>query len=242
MTKDHPLENIIGEFDRLVSIRLQLHEQDLFCYYDAFLTAVEPKTYKDALTQSCWIKAMQEELMKLDELGGILKNKARLVAHGYRQEEGIDFEESSALAPRLEAIRIFLAFAAHMNMVVYQMDVKTAFLNGNLREEWIYSHGGKIKLDGVKQGKSVDPSHYRVAWEIALDEITAYRMALDFTSIKFVYCSTKRYLPYAAQLFNFSRSKDTTSDFTLSRSMLRMVWFELLLWQYGSISWADIIY
>ncbi|GJU31960.1 retrovirus-related pol polyprotein from transposon TNT 1-94 [Tanacetum coccineum] len=73
--------------------------------------------------------------LKLDELGGILKNKARLVARGYRQEEGIDFEESFALVVRLEAISIFLAFAAHMNMVVYQMDVKTAFLNGNLREE-----------------------------------------------------------------------------------------------------------
>ncbi|GJR18645.1 retrovirus-related pol polyprotein from transposon TNT 1-94 [Tanacetum coccineum] len=72
---------------------------------------------------------------KLDELGGILKNKARLVARGYRQEEGIDFEESFAPVARLEAIRIFLAFAAHMNMVIYQMDVKTAFLNGNLREE-----------------------------------------------------------------------------------------------------------
>ncbi|GKD24961.1 putative ribonuclease H-like domain-containing protein [Tanacetum coccineum] len=162
-TKDHPLENIIGELDRPVSTRLQLHEQALFCYYDAFLTAVEPKTYKDALTQSFWIEAMQEELnefeclevwelvprpnkvmvitlkwiykVKLDELGGILKNKARLVARGYRQEEGIDFEESFASVARLEAIRIFLAFAAHMNMVVYQMDVKTAFLNGNLREE-----------------------------------------------------------------------------------------------------------
>nr|GEU82422.1 retrovirus-related Pol polyprotein from transposon TNT 1-94 [Tanacetum cinerariifolium] len=67
--------------------------------------------------------------VKLDELEGILKNKARLVARGYRQEEGIDFEESFSLVARLEAIRIFLAFAAHMNMVVYQMDVKTAFLN-----------------------------------------------------------------------------------------------------------------
>ncbi|GKC43032.1 retrovirus-related pol polyprotein from transposon TNT 1-94 [Tanacetum coccineum] len=67
--------------------------------------------------------------VKLDELGGILKNKARLVARGYRQEEGIDFEESFAPVARLEAIRIFLAFATHMNMVVYQMDVKTAFLN-----------------------------------------------------------------------------------------------------------------
>nr|GFA91231.1 hypothetical protein [Tanacetum cinerariifolium] len=73
--------------------------------------------------------------VKLDELGGILKNKARLVARGYRQEEGIDFEESFAPVARLEAIRIFLAYATHKNMVVYQMDVKTAFLNGNLREE-----------------------------------------------------------------------------------------------------------
>nr|GEX80489.1 hypothetical protein [Tanacetum cinerariifolium] len=73
--------------------------------------------------------------VKLDELGGILKNKARLVARGYHQEEGIDFEESFAPVARLEAIQIFLAYAAHKNMVVYQMDVKTAFLSGNLREE-----------------------------------------------------------------------------------------------------------
>ncbi|GJT14376.1 retrovirus-related pol polyprotein from transposon TNT 1-94 [Tanacetum coccineum] len=162
-TKDHPLENIIGALDRPVSTRLQLHEQALFCYYDAFLTSVEPKNYKEALTQACWIEAMQEELheferlevwelvpppdkafvislkwiykVKLDELGGILKNKARLVARGYRQEEGIDFEESFAPVARLEAIRIFLHLLLKRNMVIYQMDVKTAFLNGNLREE-----------------------------------------------------------------------------------------------------------
>ncbi|GKA94041.1 retrovirus-related pol polyprotein from transposon TNT 1-94 [Tanacetum coccineum] len=74
-------------------------------------------------------------LVKLDELGGVLKNKARLVVRGYRQEEGIDFEESFTPVARLEAIRIFIAFAAHMNMVVYQMDVKTVFLNDILREE-----------------------------------------------------------------------------------------------------------
>nr|GFC75505.1 retrovirus-related Pol polyprotein from transposon TNT 1-94 [Tanacetum cinerariifolium] len=73
--------------------------------------------------------------VKLDELGGILKNNAWLVARGYRQEEGIDFEESFAPVARLKAIRIFLAYAAQKNMVVYQMDVKTAFLNGTLREE-----------------------------------------------------------------------------------------------------------
>ncbi|GKB26039.1 RNA-directed DNA polymerase, eukaryota, reverse transcriptase zinc-binding domain protein, partial [Tanacetum coccineum] len=124
-------KHTIGELSRPVSTRLQLHEQALLCYYDAFLTTVEPKTYKDALTQACWIEAMQEELneferlevwelvprldkvivitlkwiykVKLNELGGILKNKARLVALEYRQEEGIDFEESFAPVARLES-------------------------------------------------------------------------------------------------------------------------------------------
>nr|GFD60503.1 retrovirus-related Pol polyprotein from transposon TNT 1-94 [Tanacetum cinerariifolium] len=68
-------------------------------------------------------------------MGRILKNKARLVARGYRQEEGIDFEESFAPVALLEAIQIFLAYDAQENMIVYQMDVKTTFLNGNLREE-----------------------------------------------------------------------------------------------------------
>nr|GEW75962.1 copia protein [Tanacetum cinerariifolium] len=81
--------------------------------------------------------------VKLNELGGIFKNKARLVACGYRQEEGIDFEESFASVSRLEAIRIFLAYVTPKNMVVYQMDVKTTFLNGNLREE-VYAS----QLDG----------------------------------------------------------------------------------------------
>ncbi|GKE23184.1 hypothetical protein Tco_1434696, partial [Tanacetum coccineum] len=92
-TKDHPFENIIGELDRPVSKRLQLHEQALFCYYDAFLTAVEPKTYKDALTQSFWIEAMQEELnefehLGLDELGGtdiakITRKRSKPDKHGH---------------------------------------------------------------------------------------------------------------------------------------------------------------
>ncbi|GKC42952.1 retrovirus-related pol polyprotein from transposon TNT 1-94, partial [Tanacetum coccineum] len=73
--------------------------------------------------------------VKLDEYGDVLKNKARVVAKGFRQEEGLDFEESFAPVARLEAIRIFLANAASKNMTVYQMDVKTAFLNGELKEE-----------------------------------------------------------------------------------------------------------
>nr|GFC65795.1 integrase, catalytic region, zinc finger, CCHC-type, peptidase aspartic, catalytic [Tanacetum cinerariifolium] len=67
-TKDHPLNHIIGPLSRPVSTRLQLHEQALFCYYDAFLTSVEPKTYKEALTQACWIEAMQEEIHEFERL------------------------------------------------------------------------------------------------------------------------------------------------------------------------------
>ena len=65
----------------------------------------------------------------------MIRNKARLVAKGYSQEEGIDFDETFALVARLEAIRMFLAFAAHSKFKVYQMDVKSAFLNGKLEEE-----------------------------------------------------------------------------------------------------------
>nr|GFA52826.1 hypothetical protein [Tanacetum cinerariifolium] len=119
-TKDHPLNNIIGQLSRPVSTRLQLHEQALFCYYDDFLTSVEPKTYKEALNQACWIEAMQEELNEFERLETYkealtqacwieamqeelneferLENKAHSVAHGYRQEEGIDFKQSFAPA------------------------------------------------------------------------------------------------------------------------------------------------
>ncbi|GJV49415.1 retrovirus-related pol polyprotein from transposon TNT 1-94 [Tanacetum coccineum] len=143
--KDHLINNVIVDPSRPVSTRHQLQDEAILCYFYAFLSSVEPKSYKEALTESYWIEAMQEELNKfervevweqLDDLGGVLKNKARLVARGYRQEEGIDFEQSFAPFARLESICIFITFVAHMNMVVYQMDVKTAFLNGIQREEY----------------------------------------------------------------------------------------------------------
>nr|GEZ19044.1 retrovirus-related Pol polyprotein from transposon TNT 1-94 [Tanacetum cinerariifolium] len=87
--------------------------------------------------------------VKLDEYGDVLKNKTQLVAKGYRQEEGIDFEESFAPVACIEAMRIFIANTASRNMTVYQMDVKTAFLNGELNEEVYVS-----QPDGF-----VDPDH-----------------------------------------------------------------------------------
>ncbi|GJT71531.1 retrovirus-related pol polyprotein from transposon TNT 1-94 [Tanacetum coccineum] len=98
---------MINELERPVSTRLQLHEQALFGYYDAFLSSIEPNTYKDALTQSYKLMVITLKWIynvKLDEMGGILKKKAYLVARGYRQEEGIDFKESFGPMARLDAI------------------------------------------------------------------------------------------------------------------------------------------
>ncbi|GKA29978.1 retrovirus-related pol polyprotein from transposon TNT 1-94 [Tanacetum coccineum] len=173
---DHPLDNIIGNPSRPVSTRKQLATDALWCLYNSILSKVEPKNFKFAITEDCWFQAMQDEIyefdriqvwelvpqpnyvmiialkwiykVKLDEYGDVLKNKARLVAKGYRQEEGIDFEESFAPVARIEAIRIFIANAASKNMTIYQMDVKTAFLNDELKEEvYVCQPEGFVDLD-----------------------------------------------------------------------------------------------
>ncbi|GJR76794.1 retrovirus-related pol polyprotein from transposon TNT 1-94 [Tanacetum coccineum] len=205
LTKDHPLENIIG-------ITLK------------------------------WIYKV-----KLDELRGMLKNKARLLACGYTQEERIDLEESFAPVARLEAIRIFLAFAAHMNMVVYQMDVKTVFLNGNLREEvetssmrvgrflksprGIFINQSKYALESIKkyifdtcdpvdtpmvkkstldegkEGKAVDPSHYHGMIGTLL-YLTASRPDLQFSICMCAWYQarpTKKHLHAVKRIFRYLR-------------------------------------
>ncbi|GJR19694.1 retrovirus-related pol polyprotein from transposon TNT 1-94 [Tanacetum coccineum] len=162
-TKDHPIANVIRDPSRSISMRKQLETDAMWCYFDAFLTSIKPKNFKQAMTEPSWIDEMQEEIheferlevwelvscpdkvlliklkwiykVKTDEFGGVLKNKARIIAQGFRQEEGIDFEKSFAPVARIETIRIFIANVAHKNMTIYQMDVKTAFLNGELKEE-----------------------------------------------------------------------------------------------------------
>nr|GEU58668.1 hypothetical protein [Tanacetum cinerariifolium] len=133
--KDHPIANVIRDPSRSVSKRKQLKTDTMWCYFDAFLTSVELKNFKQAITEPSWIDAIQEEIHEFERLEGLLKNKTGLVAQGCRQEEGIDFEESFALVARIEAIRIFVAYSAYKNMMIFQMDVKMAFLNGELKEE-----------------------------------------------------------------------------------------------------------
>ncbi|GJS33226.1 retrovirus-related pol polyprotein from transposon TNT 1-94 [Tanacetum coccineum] len=102
-TKDHPIANVIGDPSRSVSTRKQLQTNAMWCYFNAFLTFVEPKNFKLAMTEPSWIDTMQEEIHEFERL----QNKARIVAQGFMQEEGIDFEESFASVAKIEAIRIF---------------------------------------------------------------------------------------------------------------------------------------
>ncbi|KAK8578905.1 hypothetical protein V6N13_142162 [Hibiscus sabdariffa] len=151
---------ILGDPSKGVTTRSCLRNT---CNYVAFISCVEPKNIKEALNDDYWILAMQDELNqferskvwtlvdrphdksiigtkwvfrnKLDESGNIVRNKARLVAQGYTQEEGIDFDETYAPVARMEAIRMLLAFACHHEFKLFQMDVKSAFLNGFISEE-----------------------------------------------------------------------------------------------------------
>ncbi|KAJ9566570.1 LOW QUALITY PROTEIN: hypothetical protein OSB04_002536 [Centaurea solstitialis] len=156
---DEPKIIQLIKYSEILPLVLKL-DANLICLYVNFISENEPKEIDDALRDPAWVSAMQEELAefirnnvwllvprprkrtiigskwifrnKLDEIGTIIRNKASLVA---QQEEGIDYDETFAPVARLEAIRLFLAFAAHMNFKVFQMDIKNAFLNGKLNEE-----------------------------------------------------------------------------------------------------------
>nr|GFC62590.1 retrovirus-related Pol polyprotein from transposon TNT 1-94 [Tanacetum cinerariifolium] len=116
--KDHPLEQVIGNPSQSVRTRRQLESDAEMCMFALTVSQIEPKNIKEAMGDSAWIESMQEELHQFDRL-----------------DEGVDFEESFAPVARLEAVSLFIAYAAHKSFTVYQMDVKTTFLYGPLKEE-----------------------------------------------------------------------------------------------------------
>ncbi|GKA13914.1 putative ribonuclease H-like domain-containing protein, partial [Tanacetum coccineum] len=152
--KDHPVEQIIRDLHSAPQTRSMTKNSE---------EHVEPKKVIQALTDPSWIEAMQDELLQFKlqkvwtlvdlpfgkraigtkwvyknkkyERGIVVRNKARLIAEGYIQEEGIDYDEVFALVARIEVIRLFLAYASFKDFVVYQMDVKSAFLYGKIKEE-----------------------------------------------------------------------------------------------------------
>ncbi|GJW75728.1 retrovirus-related pol polyprotein from transposon TNT 1-94 [Tanacetum coccineum] len=162
-TKDHPLDQVIGDPSKPVMTRQRLHTDSEVCMYALTVSTIEPKNIKEAMADHSWIESMQDELNQFERLqvwelvprpegknvialkwlwknkcdaeNIVVQNKTRLVAKGYNQEEGIDFKESFASVSRLEAVQMFIAYAAHKNITIFQMDVKTAFLNGPLKEK-----------------------------------------------------------------------------------------------------------
>nr|GFA03163.1 integrase, catalytic region, zinc finger, CCHC-type, peptidase aspartic, catalytic [Tanacetum cinerariifolium] len=155
-TKDHPLEQVIRNPSQSVRTRRQLELDGEMCMFALTVSHTEPKNIKESMVDSAWIESMQEELHQFDRLkvwvlvdiplcknvinmkwlwknkhdeeNNIIRNKSHLVAKGYAQKEGLDFKESFAPVARLEAVRLFIAYAAHKSFTVYQMDIKTAFL------------------------------------------------------------------------------------------------------------------
>jgi hypothetical protein len=157
--RDHPVNSILGDIHKGVTTRSRVAH---FCEHYSFVSSIEPYRVEDALRDSDWVLAMQEELNnftrnevwhlvprpnqnvvgtkwvfrnKQDEHGVVTRNKARLVAKGYSQVEGLDFGETYAPVARLESIRILHAYATYHGFKIYQMDVKSAFLNGPIKEE-----------------------------------------------------------------------------------------------------------
>jgi len=150
MVGDHPTDQIIGSTTDGVRTRLSFQDNNM-----TMISQMEPKSINDAIIDDSWVEAMKEELSqfernkvwslvpnnqgktiigtrwvfrnKLDEEGKVVRNKARLVAQGYNQQEGVDYDETFAPVARLEAIRILLAYAAHKSIKLFQMDVKSAF-------------------------------------------------------------------------------------------------------------------
>ncbi|GJS24986.1 putative ribonuclease H-like domain-containing protein [Tanacetum coccineum] len=160
------------------------HKDHQNCLFACFLSQEEPKTISQALKDERWVEVTQEELLqfklqqvwilvdlpfgkkaigtkwvfrnKRDERSIVMKNKARLVAQGHRQEEGIDYDEVFELVARIEATMLFLAFASYMGFLVYQMDVKSAFLYGTIEEE-VYVH---------QPSGFVDPAHPNKVYKV----------------------------------------------------------------------------
>nr|GFA07044.1 Gag-Pol polyprotein [Tanacetum cinerariifolium] len=130
----HSLEQVIGNPSQLVRTRRQLESDGEMCMFALTVGRTESKNIKESIADSAWIESMQEELHQFDRLD-VWELVDRPLSKGYAQKEGVDFKESFAPVARLEAVRLFIVYAAHKSFYVYQMDVKTTFLYGPLKED-----------------------------------------------------------------------------------------------------------
>ncbi|GJX99397.1 retrovirus-related pol polyprotein from transposon TNT 1-94 [Tanacetum coccineum] len=200
-TKDHPLDQVIGDPSKPVMTRQRLHTDSEVCMYALTVSTIEPKNIKEAMADHSWIESMQDELNQFERLqvwelvprpegknvialkwlwknkcdanNIVVRNKTRLVAKGYKQEEGIDFEESFAPVARLEAVRMFIAFATHMNITIFQMDDKTAFSQWFLLKKESY---GQTNLKGFIDSENSLNTSYRACVSLSATPMATERL------------------------------------------------------------------
>nr|GEZ20403.1 Gag-Pol polyprotein [Tanacetum cinerariifolium] len=179
-SSSHNIEQVHGNPSRPLQTRRQLATDLEMCMYALNVSTTESKNIKEAMADSAWIKAMQEELHQFDRL-----QDWELVDKPFgKTEEGIDFEESFALVARLEAVWIFIAYAAHKSFPIYQMDVKTEFLNGPLKEEvYVAQPDGFVDPDHLEKVYRLRKALYGLkqaprAW---YDELSKFLTSKGFT-------------------------------------------------------------
>ncbi|GKA60067.1 putative ribonuclease H-like domain-containing protein [Tanacetum coccineum] len=205
-------------------LRRTNHKDFQNCRFACFLSEMEPKKPVQDLKDLSWVEAMQDELLQFkllkvwtlvdlprdewaigtkwvfrnnkDERGILVKNQARLVAQGYTQEEGIDYDEVFPPVARVEAIRLFLAYASFKGFVVYQMDVKSAFLYENIEEEvYVYQPPGFEDPDFPNKVYKVEKALYGLhqAPRACYETLSTYLLANVYVD-DIIFGSTKKEL------------------------------------------------
>ncbi|KAJ9546459.1 hypothetical protein OSB04_019002 [Centaurea solstitialis] len=240
--KNHPPTLVIGDIQSPMITRKQSKSlpNPHLSMISIFLSQTEPKKAHDAMKDPSWIEAMQEELLqfvlqhvwdlvdlpkghrvistkwifrnKTDERGIVIKNKARLVAQGYTQEEGIDYDDVFAPVARIEAIRLFLAFASYKGFKVYQMDVKSAFLYGTIDEEvYIYVDDiifGSTKDDMCKEFEELMHKKFKMS---SMGELTFFLGLQVKQKPEGIFINQSKYVASMLQKFGMNDAKPAST-------------------------------
>ncbi|GJR43309.1 putative ribonuclease H-like domain-containing protein [Tanacetum coccineum] len=213
-----------------------------------FLSQIEPKKVIQALEDPSWIEAMQEDLLqfqlhkvwtlvnlpngkraigtkwvfrnKKDERGVVIRNKARLVAQGYTQEEGIDYDEVFAPVARIEAIRLFFAYASFMGFIVYQMDVKSAFLYGTIKEE-VYVDDiifGSTKKSICDEFEGLMHKRFQMS---SMGELTFFLRLQVKQKEDGIFISQDKYVAEILKKFDFTTLKTSSTPIETNKALVK---------------------
>ncbi|GJX04090.1 putative ribonuclease H-like domain-containing protein [Tanacetum coccineum] len=221
--KDHSLDHVIGDVQSSVQTRRmtttsneqgfisavyegKTHEDLNTCLFACFLSQIEPTRVAKALSDPTWVFRN-----KKDKRGIVIKNKVRLVAHGYTQEEGIDYDEVFAPVAKIEAIRLFLAYASFMGFMVYQMDIKSAFLYERIEEE-------------VKSEQAL----YMVCFQVSQEpDESIYGELTFFLGLQVkqkqdgIFISHDKYVVKVLRKFNFSDVKSASTPLDTKKTLVK---------------------